>query len=423
MRGLPRLRRCVVLVALTVAASEAAAQDRTLQLAIGDPARKDKQATLVLDGITATATGDVLAPRDLAARLASTQLLLIGEAHTSVESHRVQLRVIEALVAAGRRVMVGLEMYPYTAQTSLDQWSQGWLTEPGFVRLSRWYEHWGYSWRYYREIFAFARDHGLPMVGVNTPREVVTAVRKKGFANLTAEEAARIPPDGVDVESADHMAFFKASFDEGDTVHGGASEDVWTAMLSAQATWDASMGWNAVQALQKQNDSNVIMVVLVGSGHVAYDVGIVRQARRWFRGGIATLIPVPTATSGGEAVETVRASYADYVWGVPWETAAAFPTLGVFTRADGEDRRVILQVDADSAASRAGFEAGDVLLSMDGQALVGRETLNVLIAAKQWGDSAVFVVRRGEAERTLTAYFRRAPMSRSAPQESATPKR
>lgn len=392
---------------VSLAAPSWAAPDRTLSLPIGDPARKDRDARLVLDGITATASGDLLTPATLATRLGSTQLLLIGESHTSLESHRVQLRVIEALVAAGRKVMVGLEMYPYTAQGPLDQWTAGYLTEPGFVTLSRWYEHWGYNWRYYRDIFLLARDHKLQMVGVNTPREVVTAVRKKGFANLTPEEAARIPPDGVEMDSPEHMTFFKSSFAEGDTLHGGMTEDIWKSMLSAQATWDASMGWNAVQALKARNDPSVIMVVLVGSGHVAYDVGIVRQARRWFKGGIATLISVPTEDGDGQPVEKVRASYADYVWGVLPEPAATFPTLGVSTRAGDEGRRVVIRVEPDTPAARAGFEVGDVLLTMDGQPLEGTYTLNLLIAAKQWGDEATYVVKRGTAEKTLVAAFRR----------------
>lgn len=406
---------CLGLVVL-VASPVVAGPDRTLHLSIGDAARRDKDAPLVLDGITATRSGDLITPSALAARLASVQLLLIGESHTSLESHRVQLRVVEALVAAGRKVMIGLEMYPYTAQAPLDQWADGYLTEPGFVTLSRWYEHWGYNWRYYRDIFLFARDHRLPMVGVNTPREVVTAVRKKGFANLTPEEAARIPPDGVDVDSAEHMTFFKSSFDEGDLLHGGMTDDVWKGMLSAQATWDASMGWNAVQALKARNDPGVIMVVLVGSGHVAYDVGIVRQARRWFTGGIATLISVPTAGADGEPTERVRASYADYVWGVLPEPAASFPTLGVSTRAGDDGRRVIIQVEPDTAAARAGFEVGDVLLTMDGQALTGTYTLNLLIAAKHWGDDSTYTVKRGDAEKTLVATFRRAaPAAKARP--------
>jgi uncharacterized iron-regulated protein len=424
---------CGLAVFLLAVAAPSVAQspDRIFRLSIGDPGRRDRDLPVVLDGITAAATGDVITPGDLPQRLEDIRLLLLGESHTSLESHRVQLRVIQALYASGRKVMIGLEMFPYTEQRALDQWGEGYYTEEGFVRLARWYEFWGYNWRYYRDIFNFARDHGIPMIAVNTPRETVAAVRKKGFTNLTPEEAARLPPQGVDVDSADHMTFFKSSFDEDDSLHGGMTEEGWKSMLSAQATWDAAMGWNAVQSLKQAKDPRAIMVVLVGSGHVAYDVGIVRQARRWFEGGIATLIPVPVAIPGpAVAIERVRASYADFVWGVLPDHDATFPMLGISTAARDDGTRVVIAVEDDSPAARAGFQVKDIVLSMDGQPITDRETLNLLVGRKTWGDAARIVVRRGTDEQALTAYFRRSPPrvivsphTRQADDPPATPDR
>ena len=383
------------------------AQDKTLRLPIGDAARKDRQVLVPLDVIVDTSSGQAVLPDELAAGLRDTRLLLIGESHTSIEFHKVQQRVIEALVNAGRHVLIGLEMYPYTEQRSLDHWRDGLVTEEGFVRLSRWYEHWGYHWHYYRDIFLFARDHRIPMYAVNAPRDVVSAVRKKGFQNLTPEEAAHIPAD-MDVENADHMTFFKASFADDDSLHGGMSEDMWKAMHSAQVTWDATMGFNAVQALKQAADPGAIMVVLVGSGHVAYGLGIERQARKWLDGQITTLVPVPVHGSTDGPGPTVQASYANFVWGIPAESDTLYPTLGLSTTPAEGGRRVI-QVEKDSVASRTGFQVNDVIVSMDGQRLDGREILNVLMARKQWADRAQFVVVRDGQELNLTAVFRREP--------------
>jgi hypothetical protein len=246
------------------------------------------------------------------------------------------------------------------------------------------------------------------MHAVNTPREVVTAVRTKGIANLTAEESAHVPRT-ISMDDADHMTFFKASFDDDDTLHGGASEEAWKSMLSAQATWDATMAHHAVEALRKTSLPRPIMVVLVGSGHVAYGVGIERQARTWFDGGLASLLPVPVRDADRQRVTAVRASYASFVWGVQDERDTPYPSLGVSTRAAeaGGGLRQIIQVEKNSVAERAGFAVGDVLLSMDGTPLRDRETLNRLMAAKAWGDASTFVVRRGADDRTITAYFRR----------------
>ncbi len=291
-----------LLLSLAVACPIAAFAQEPSNLPIGDPARRDKTATIVLDGINDAATGEIITPRDLAARLSGVRVVFVGESHTSIEYHNVQRRLIEELTAAGRRVFVGLEMYPYTEQAWLDKWSAGELTEDAFLKDSRWYKNWGYHWLYYRDIFTFSRDHKLRMFGVNTPREVVAAVRRKGFANLTPEEAARIPSK-IDTDSPEHRRLFKAYFAPEDSLHTtGMTEEQFDGMYRAQATWDATMGYNAVQA---------------------------------------------------------------------------------------------------------GFKVGDILISMDGVALTDSEITNRLMSEKRWGDAADFKVKRGAAEITLKAYFRR----------------
>ena len=184
--------------------------EEILRLPIGDPARRDRDAAVVLDAITDTGSGAVLTPSELPGKLTDVRLLLVGEEHTDMDSHAVERRVIEELHRAGRHVLVGLEMYPYTAQSALDDWSAGKLSEDAFLESSHWYKHWGYNWFYYRDIFLFARENRLRVFGVNAPREVVSAVRKKGFQGLTPEEAAHIPTK-IDTGSASGSVAFTSS--------------------------------------------------------------------------------------------------------------------------------------------------------------------------------------------------------------------
>ena len=358
-------------------------------------------------------SGDEIGPADVARRLRNTRILLIGELHTSKESHRVQRQVIDALHRAGRRVIIGLEMFPYTAQGPLDRWSRGAaegptpMSEEAFIKESAWYLHWGYNFGYYRDIFLFARDHGLRMVGVNAPREVISAVRKKGLRNLAPDEARQLPAD-IDTDNAEHLTLFKAFLGGGDVTHGGAggtNEQTWKGMLAAQTAWDATMAFHAVKAWREAKDEQAIVVVLVGSGHVAYGLGIERQARRWFDGEVSTLIPL--AIGQGETL-SVRASYANVVWGVPTESHAAFPTLGItpVTRSADQLQQVV-SVDRNSPAALAGIASGDIVLAIDGQPVTSRESFNQLNASKDWGDTADVKVRRGAEELTLKLFLRR----------------
>jgi uncharacterized iron-regulated protein len=404
------MRKMLMLFFLT--AANLHAQQSTMHLSIGDPDRKGKEAKVTLDAVTAAASGELIHPSEVVARLADTRLVFIGESHTTMDFHRVQLQMIEELARAGRKVLIGLEMYPSTEQRYLDDWCLGFYTESGFIQMSHWYKNWGYHWNYYRDIFLFARDHGIRMFALNAPREVVSAVSRKGLQNLSAEERAHIAPK-IDTANEEHFALFKAFFAEGMGMNAVVSDDMITPMFASQCTWDATMGYNAVQALKEYGDSNTVMVVLIGSGHVAYNLGIQRQSATWYQGKMASIIPIEVLDDRGRQIETVRASYADYLWGVPSESAPLHPELGAATNeVQGEGRRRVLSVTSGSPAKLAGFQTGDVLIAMDGIPLPDGETLNRLMAEKSWGDQAVFVVRRqakdGAAQEvTLKVDFRR----------------
>jgi len=364
----------LMFVLAVVALPSAAAAQGVLDLDVGDPGRRDQQVAVVLDGIVNSHTAELLTPSELAAQLGDVRLLLIGESHTDMESHRVQLAVIRSLVESGREVLIGLEMYPYTEQQYLDQWIDGLLTEKGFVQLSSWYHNWGYNWGYYREVFAYARQQGVSMVAVNTPRPVVSAVRQKGFEGLTEEEAQHIPPR-VDTDNDDHLRLFRAYMGPPGSGHV-ASEEAIFSMYEAQCTWDATMAYNSVKALEERPDA--IMVVMVGSGHVAYGLGIQRQAELWFDGEVATLIPVSVGADPHNPRDAVQASYADYVWGVAAESDTLFPTLGFSTRQPDPHQAVeIIIVPGGSLAAEAGVSVGDRLVSIDGTPVPDRETIGV----------------------------------------------
>ena len=391
------------------AAAAFAAGSAVFDLEIGDPKRKGQQVAVVLDGITDTATGELLTPQEMAERLADTRILFIGEDHTDMDFHRVQARILEELHRNGREVMLGLEMFPYTRQEILDEWSGGLLTEEEFVESSGWYESWSYRWDYYRRIFLFARDNGIPMFGVNIPRDQVKTVRMKGFEGLSAEQAAHMP-ESVNTNSDEHRQLFRAYFEADDALHAAISAEQWDGMYRAQCTWDAAMGWNARMALEQHGGEEAIMVVLIGAGHVTYGLGAERQIKDAFDGRISSLAPVPIRDHENEPVHEVRASYANFIWGVPAEIESVYPSLGVsLAGALGSAPTRVIQVSDDSVAQRAGIQVGDVLLYLDHGKLDSSVALRKQIAGYDWGDSAVLRFERDGEVRTLNLHFRRVP--------------
>jgi uncharacterized iron-regulated protein len=401
----------ILVVVLLLGACATAPAPPLMNLPFGDPARRDRTPPLVLDAITATASGELLTPQELAARLAPVSLVFVGESHTSVDVHQAQRRLIEALVGAGRKVMVGLEMFPYTDQAALDRWVQSDESEADFVRDSRWYKTWGYDFRYYRDIFRLARAHRLPMAGVNIPREVITAVRKKGFDKLSADEARHVPVK-VDTDSDEHRRLFGAMIgadSHGADGHGGMPGMDFQGMFRAQCTWDAVMAHFALAALEAHPDPRAVMVVLLGSGHVAFGLGVTRQARALTSRGMATVIPMPVLDEDGKPARP-RASYADYLWGLPPEPAVGpYPSLGV-ALAERKDapHPVVTSVSPGSPAAAAGLLAEDRIVSIDGTDVPDKETFSSLLAGKEWGDGVALVIERGGRRHTVNGALRRA---------------
>jgi hypothetical protein len=257
------------------------------------------------------------------------------------------------------------------------------------------------------------------MFAVNVPRVVVQTMRAKGYDGLTPEQKAMLPPR-IDTADAEHRQLFRAFFGSGDSLHGNMSDAMFEGMFRAQCTWDAAMGWNALQALQRHGGEKAIMVVLIGAGHVAYGLGAERQARLWFQGKTASILPVPIADPDHPSpLDHVQASYASFVWGLPPTVDPLYPSLGIsMPEQRSSERYEVIMVAPGSPAQAAGFKLGDELVSLDGVPIVDKETSNRLMAGKRWGDSVACKVMRDGKELTLLAYLRRTPPGRSAASSS-----
>ncbi len=395
----------VIALLLTLSSTSSAQSREPLGLEIGDPERKTRTLTLAVDQIHDTARGADVSPDEVASAMADAGIVLVGESHTSAESHRVQAAVIAALQRAGRKVAIGLEMYPAEAPTApFDRWIRGGIDEATLRRESGWYDYWGYPWGYYRDIFLVARQYRMPIRGVNAPRAVVSMVGRRGLSGIGGMERGRLAPT-IDTTNEEHKQLFVAYVGGGSGTHGaGMPPEVLQRMVDAQCTWDATMAFNAAQLLKENPDPKTVVVVLVGSGHVAYGLGIARQAKAYTDRRVATVMPI--ATSPG-ATETVRASVADILWGVPTETYPLYPTFGVSFRSSGDQPTTVLMVSPGSPAEAMGIKAGDTLLTLDGQPIKKDVEVRAWLDGKQWGDAITATLTRGAETMTLTGRLRR----------------
>jgi uncharacterized iron-regulated protein len=185
-------------------------------------------------------------------------LVFVGETHENPKHHRLQLDVIRALHRAGVPLAVGLEMFASASQPALDRWVAGDLDEAAFVRVYE--ENWNISWPFYRDIFLYARENRIPLIGLNVPRPLVQKVARSGFDSLTPEEKGKLPP-GItcNVDTA-YMAFIRRSYAE-----HFATDRSFIHFCEAQMVWTKGMAWGIIDFLNTHPGRTV--VVLTGAGH------------------------------------------------------------------------------------------------------------------------------------------------------------
>ena len=236
----------------------------------------------------------------LAKDLTGSRLVFVGELHTFQSHHDAQLEVIRLLNRANIPVAVGFEMFRRDSQPNLERWVRGELSEKKFEKI--YYKNWNYPWPLYKKIFLYARDHDIPMIGLNVPPEVTRQVAREGFGSLSPEQRGDLPMVTCRVDP-EYMAFIRQSL--GMHGHGGLD---FTKFCEAQLVWDTAMAWSLLRYLDKEPESTV--VVIAGSGH-SWKRGIPTQIRSRSKVVSRVILPeVPGRVEQG----AVTVEEADYVW-------------------------------------------------------------------------------------------------------------
>lgn len=204
---------------------------------------------------------------DMVKDVAAAKIVFIGELHGVAEHHRTQLAVIRALHEMDVPLAVGLEMFRAEHQRELDRWVDGSMPVRDFRRLYE--ENWTLPWPLYRDIFEYAREHRVPLVGLNVPGEITRKVARGGFSSLSPEDLKKLPPGISCNVDATYREFIRRA-------HGphGLPESSFQNFCEAQMVWDGVMAKYLADFVARNRTRTV--VVLAGSGH-AWRRGIPNQ--------------------------------------------------------------------------------------------------------------------------------------------------
>jgi uncharacterized iron-regulated protein len=326
---------------------------------------------------------DLNATKDIEALipdLLTKRVIYIGETHDNYSHHMAQLEIITALRSAGVDLAIGMEMFQRPFSPHLDDYIAGAITEAEMLRKTEWYERWSYDYRHYRPILNFAKKHAIPIIALNTPREITGQVSQKGIESLSDQQRQQIPVD-IDYSDSAYTERLRGVFMQ----HGEKADRNFERFLQVQLLWDEGMAERAARFLNDHPDKH--LVVLAGSGHLMHGSGIPNRVERRVPVSSAIILP-----GGALRIEPEIADYVIFPQQISLPSAAL---IGIYMEKAEKGVRVS-GVAAEGGANKAGVQKDDIILSFNGLNVMAPADLRIGLLDKRPGDHVkIEILRKG----------------------------
>lgn len=327
--------------------------------------------------------------------ISQSKVIYAGETHTDYGDHLLQLQILQALQEQleqeGKRdsLVIGMEMFPRSSQAALDSYINGAIrTEQEFLRLSAYYEAWGYDYRMYRDIINYAKAHRIPVIGLNLNKEIVSKVFNTGSSDeLTPEQRS----EAALYRDLD-MAGYRERLLEVYALHKDKDEKSFSAFLQAQALWDETMAESIASYLQAHPEKK--MLVLAGTGHVYKDNAVPPRVARRLKCRQSVLIANDGQVTGKE--QGRRADYLMFTENVELPPAGKIGVLLSEEKktASQPSKVEITAISPVSKADEAGLQKGDVILTVDSTQIAMIGDLKTALLDKKPGETVQLTIVR-----------------------------
>lgn len=396
------------------------------RLPIGDTNKKYNFCTVKLDKIFNTNTNKESAFDEMINDLKQKRIVMIGESHTNQLHHDVQFEVIKGLVESGKPVVLALEMFNPGQNEALALWSSGKTDPDTFLEQTDFLTTWSHNYRYYKPIFDYCREKQIPIYGTNVERKYASKINMGGLSSLTDEDLQILPY--IDTANVEHKFLINVMMDGMDA----SMPKQFVNMYAAQCLWDAAMGEGAIEAAKKHPEATI--VILAGSGHVVYNLGIGRiikdKSDLPFASVVTVDIPNKTNHSGMDKVNkdpekdkntttisphsmgmmsmdgtpsrTVIRSYADYLFGKSEVKQEKYPSFGFSLKDTESSEYLIDKIFPQTVAYENGLQKGDLIQFVDGKSFDNLFELKKYLHFKNWDEEITFKIQRDSESKEIT---------------------
>jgi uncharacterized iron-regulated protein len=304
-------------------------------------------------------------------KIGDARVILVGETHTRFDHHLVQLEILKLLYQKSAKLAIGVEWFQQPFQKHLDAYIAGEINEQEMLHQTGYFERWRYDYRLYRPILQYAREHKIPIIALNASKELSKAVSVSGFDDLPAELEAQLPRS-YDWSDKAYEKRLRTVFDQHPEYSAGFEN-----FLRGQLTWDESMAERAAEYLLEKPESR--MLVLAGSGHIAYGSGIPNRIKRRIDVEQYSILV-------SEDYLLLSKNIADFLVLSPVQSLQPAGLIGAMMETEGKLLIIKGLIDG-SAAKDAGLKEGAAIIGVDDATIKSFADFKLAVLDKKPGDS------------------------------------
>lgn len=203
-------------------------------------------------------------PATVIDRAVEARYVLLGEIHDNAEHHRIQARVLDAMLERGRKPALVMEQYDVNQQDKVNDAARSKDDAGEKLRELRELMRTSWNWRYYEPLVSRALREKLPLIAANMPREALRTVAREGYGVLGTGEEERLALATVWNDARQKQLTREVTLGH----CGKVPEHVIDSVTKSQRARDAVMADKLLVA--KRNGA----VAVFGRNHVRQDIGV-----------------------------------------------------------------------------------------------------------------------------------------------------
>ena len=211
---------------------------------------------------------------DILEDLSKVRVVYLGECHTLQRHHTIQTQIITDLAKRNVPLVLAIEQMESFQQPVLNQFYQGKINFDQLAETTEWSKRWR-NFEQYKPALEAARQFGTPILALNARAETIRQIAQKGIDKLDPQ-TRKLLPAYINLDDPTYEKHLNSVM----MVMADVTHERLHRMFEAQVARDEMMASVLSSFLQAEQGRNRTAIVLCGTGHISYGMGIPSRVRR-----------------------------------------------------------------------------------------------------------------------------------------------